>query len=716
MRRGSFLALAALASRPAVASYGGGTYDTFDLTPQSPPPPSPPPLAPWPPGVVCEHSCANGFEDYCDDFEPFAVAACAVGTDCSDCGPRSVCTSCPPACRDRGLRLGRASYCWEHQFTGGECVAACNNWECGYPACSRAQKIEQCVKEQSGLTRAALVSPPANLTAGGEVAGSIADGAAAAVEVALAIDQITINFDSNINSMRARLEFRVRFKWRDSRLRTMPCRELLAEMFTATTATTDAERALIDPYKQVVWWPQLLVQGDSVDFRKASTVKLVTSSVKTHAAAAINWTEPALALPPDGGALCIDCIEQNLSLTHEYALPLWEYSAFPFDSHNITLLLGVPGAHLFNCHLLLGTSVDQSKLLPTTGEWGFVDGNPIATVHPRLQSGAVDLSQCELRMTVKRNSIVFLIKQVVTSILVVYAGLCAPFLDAEDHTGDRVALILVSALIVVVSFQADFGLGKISYLMWFDYFNLTQMGVLALALIETLVEHRAAIGQWPEAQRVALSKVGTPALLLGAYPLTLASVFLYGAGDTTAALVLFGVGAVCLVAACVLSYRRLVRRAEQGASKLIRKLQRTPVVSEEFVPLLRQLYRLYDAEGNNMLSVDAVRRMMRQVLKHASAAEYARILERAMGSSGADISFEALRDAIELYKEELTKRSPRAEEGAGARGRRPSMTSHCPASRISHMLATALPAARKRGHAEATSRVSPAPASLPLHH
>lgn len=81
--------------------------------------------------------------------------------------------------------------------------------------------------------------------------------------------------------------------------------------------------------------------------------------------------------------------------------------------------------------------------------------------------------------------------------MVVYAGLCAPFLDVADHTGDRVALILVSALIVVVSFQTDFGLGKISYLMWFDYFNLMQMGVLALALVETLVEHRAAIGVAP---------------------------------------------------------------------------------------------------------------------------------------------------------------------------------------------------------------------------
>lgn len=98
-------------------------------------------------------------------------------------------------------------------------------------------------------------------------------------------------------------------------------------------------------------------------------------------------------------------------MKHEYALPLWEYSAFPFDTHNITVLLGVANTEIFSCSYLLGKVFDRSKLLPTTGEWDFVEREAITTSHPIVQ-GVEDKSQCELRMGVKRNSIVFLIKQV----------------------------------------------------------------------------------------------------------------------------------------------------------------------------------------------------------------------------------------------------------------------------------------------------------------
>lgn len=628
---------------------GGGSYgDPLPETPDAPPPPVPPPLAPWPPGVICENSCNTGTPEICDDFSEFETAACKTGTDCSDCGARSLCQNCPETCRQRGFRLGRNSYCWDHEFHGEACSPNCNNWECGYPSCSTDQKVTKCVADQGGSLKASLVSVPANYTSANVVTGSIAVGAKAQLEMLLKLDQITINFDSNINSMRARIEFAVHLKWRDSRLRTMPCKDLLEDMFKTTTATTDAERLKIDPYKSVMWWPQLLVQGDSVEFHKKSTVKLVTSTVKTYPDTATNWTESVL--PFDGAPICRDCIAQNLTMTHEYALPLWEYSAFPFDKHNITVLLGVPNSHIFNCRQLLGSSADRSKLLPTTGEWEFVEGEAVVTEHPVVQ-GVPDLSQCQLRMTVKRNSIVFLIKQVVTSVMIVYAGLCAPFLDATDHTGDRVALILVSALIVVVSFQADFGLGKISYLIWFDYFNLTQMGVLALALIETLIEHRSVVGQWPENKRVAINKVGTYFLLLGAYPLALAAVFIYGAGYTMMALLVFGVGLVVLILLCILAYRHYVTRANSRQKKLIRRLQKTPLESPEFRPLLKELFHRYDAEGNNLLSEDTVRRFMRQIFRSISAADYAFIMTSATRNSTAEVSYEMLLDAIELWHE-----------------------------------------------------------------
>lgn len=76
--------------------------------------------------------------------------------------------------------------------------------------------------------------------------------------------------------------------------------------------------------------------------------------------------------------------------------------------------------------------------------------------------------RCAVLIHVRRNVFVFFMKQLSISILVVVVGLCALFLHAADHTGDRVALILVSALIITTSFQTDIGLGPIQYLIWFD--------------------------------------------------------------------------------------------------------------------------------------------------------------------------------------------------------------------------------------------------------
>ena len=106
-----------------------------------------------------------------------------------------------------------------------------------------------------------------------------------------------------------------------------------------------------------------------------------------------------------------------------------------------------------------------SKLLPSTLEWSLQ--HALAdSVELRNPNG--DVSKCELLIHVKRNAMVFVVKQIAISILVVLCGLCALFLHAGDHTGDRVALILVSALICTTSFQTDLGLGPIPYLLWFD--------------------------------------------------------------------------------------------------------------------------------------------------------------------------------------------------------------------------------------------------------
>lgn len=136
--------------------------------------------------------------------------------------------------------------------------------------------------------------------------------------------------------------------------------------------------------------------------------------------------------------------------------------------------------------------------------------------------------------------------------------------------------------------------------------------------------------------------------MLGTYPLALCGVFIYGAGYTLLALAVLAVGGVALVVICVLSYRFLVQRTELEQDKLIHRLQRVGVRSADFMPTLQELFATVDAEGNNSISIDSVRKFMRPALKHCSAADYSFVMTKASSASSTEISFEALRDAIEV--------------------------------------------------------------------
>ncbi|KAL3915886.1 MAG: hypothetical protein SGPRY_007044, partial [Prymnesium sp.] len=518
-------------------------------------------------------------------------ASCAVGTDCANCGPRSLCTSCPAACRARGLRMGRASFCWEHEYVAAACARGCNNWECGSPGCSLAQRIEQCVRDSEPI-RAALVSVPGNYSEGG-ARGSISTDARAGVEVRLEVRSLSVKLNESFNLMQASVEVSVALQWRDSRLASMPCRELLPRMFTATAATTDAERQAFDRYKSSLWWPQLSVQGAPVDFNKASDAKLLTSAVRTYPAGNRSWA--AGSLPADGSTLCSDCITQNLSVTHTYLLPPWSFTSFPFDTHNISLLLSIPSSHIFNCAHLLG------------------------------------------------------------SVLIVCAGLSAPFLDASLHSGDRVALILSSVLVLQVTLQADLNLGKLSYLLWFDYFNLMQMGVLVVALLETVVEHRAVLHNRPADERAAINTVGLSALLFGVYPTSLSAAFLFGIGWSSVALLILGLGFPLIVIASACCYKRLLRRSRGRRELTLRQLRDTrhSPGTGEFGRLLTSYFSACLVGGGHSLSSDDVRALLCAIfsLSEPSAIDEAMSTAQAHADEGGQFTYEGLVDGVSLVRE-----------------------------------------------------------------
>ena len=78
---------------------------------------------------------------------------------------------------------------------------------------------------------------------------------------------------------------------------------------------------------------------------------------------------------------------------------------------------------------------------PTSDEPGS-DGAPVA-----------DLGACRVVIDVQRRLMIFVIKQIVPTAIVVIASMISLYLSAQEHTGDRTGMILVGALILIVNFQ-----------------------------------------------------------------------------------------------------------------------------------------------------------------------------------------------------------------------------------------------------------------------
>ena len=147
------------------------------IPPPSPPPPTPPPPSPPPPFApppplppppaapgLCTNTCesnVNNVAGVCNDGGPNRdgsrntnPAPCALGTDCDDCGVRTICENCPTTCQERNAGLADISdACFTHMLDNGACDSGCNNLECGYDslqggrhACTRTQIQEACLE------------------------------------------------------------------------------------------------------------------------------------------------------------------------------------------------------------------------------------------------------------------------------------------------------------------------------------------------------------------------------------------------------------------------------------------------------------------------------------------------------------------------------------------------------------------------------------------
>jgi hypothetical protein len=282
--------------------------------------------------------------------------------------------------------------------------------------------------------------------------------------------------------MTAKAHISYRLQWQDERFSRTACRTVLSELLSvsASSSAGTAAPTVKTSASTNYWLPYLTWDELSVENLVSSRFSFADNT---------SW----LLMDPHGvDTNCSNCATFSSATVVTIEQPFASFrhfTNFPFDTHEVVLRASLPSSDIFNCSSAFSTS--PSSLLPTTNEWILHGVEPVTVSYATDEdTGLPMFDMCEIRIRLMRRAFVFVVKQMSISVIVAYGGMLSLYMHPAEHTGDRGALVLVAALIIITAMQTDKGLGTLTYLIWFDYFSLMLICLLALALIETMVVHQ----------------------------------------------------------------------------------------------------------------------------------------------------------------------------------------------------------------------------------
>jgi len=355
-------------------------------------------------------------------------------------------------------------------------------------------------------------------------------------------------------------------------------------------------------------------------------------------------------------------------------LQKFRYYDFPFDRHIIRIEYVVAGADLYTCKgrdglAIMGLTAGNAlaKLLPTTGTW-WLDGdfNEAVTLHHpvNILTGKPKREYCIVEIAIKRNWVIYFVKQICTMLLCTAAGLMALLMQPGDLLGDRVGLILISILIVITTLQNDIGLGNLSYLIWVDFFNLMQLMVLLIALGQTMIIHRLDHGKKSDLLVFfdKVSRVVIPCLL---YPSSVVGMILLGLQDYTPGYIVLisGYGGSLLVTLIWVKqvyFKAMLDRnqAIDDVHNATSEMMRDPKVH---MGLMKRLFGVFDVDHGGEIDGKEMRALMMNMHPHVPRGAISLAMLEVARYSSADNSldlpcfvdaFEAAERVISAYVED----------------------------------------------------------------
>ncbi|KOO30825.1 hypothetical protein Ctob_016325, partial [Chrysochromulina tobinii] len=364
------------------------------------------------------------------------------------------------------------------------------------------------------------------------------------VPIAISLDlspiRLVLQQDFNENYIFAEMGYTL--QWADPRLARSPCAGALSGMLSL-----DFEQGLSDIAREAAramrskFWVPSLMQTDAVpgfrgidasaDFQLGTETILIDGApgstdeglripmlvqpwldgYDTELPESAPSAMPSGALPiakeftsgPRNTSTCVGCASWTGDIEFQLLQSHHNFFYYPFDQQELRVTVEVIGGWLYGCvrtgadspvlaALGLTEENKDTTLLPPTAEW-YLNGPLSQTVrvaHP-FEYGVEQVGKCEITMIADRDPVVFIFRALVTTIIIVFGSLLtAIFMHAEEHSGDRAAVLYIAFLISLTNMATtDLGLGKVSQLLWYDLFNLSQLVLSLIAVAETMVVH-----------------------------------------------------------------------------------------------------------------------------------------------------------------------------------------------------------------------------------
>lgn len=584
------------------------------------------------------------------------AVACTIGTDCQDCGVRSLCLNCPTTCQERNNQLGDMSKaCFAHNIDNGLCDAGCNVLECGYDvttlgkqACTTTQIENSCLKGQDSSAADYTTAPltgygssvneamAAYKTTNASDDRVVAAVARVPVALQLSLEAARLQLHPDFNEIYVLQEMDYNLTWRDHRLATSPCAGALPTILSlsreagASETERTRKRAISDRY----WMPKFTVKDmlpgydawdETADFTMADKAAyqeigdpLSSSYVET--------LDSSTAYPNLGWVTYVG----NLEIQTLQPSFVSNYFNYPFDHQVMEWLMSVGTAagndvFLFTCYgggrtsPVINNSMDlsvvdlNSVFLPASSEW-MLDGDledAVTFSHP-TENGEPVLNRCVINVKIYRNPVVYFLKGLVLTISVVLSCLLvAGYLDPHECIGDRCGCLFIGFLILVTNMQTDIGLGRVANLLWLDIFNLIQLALVLVSCLETMVVHNL-IKQSRVALATHIDQSARVIIPWGLYPVvTLASIF--GFTDKDAAIACGSVGIpVCLIV-LVIVVKRSMNQMRIKQLNTVTAFQNCSPDDPKWEQCTTNVFNAFDLDGSGHVDEDEFRTLLNVV-------------------------------------------------------------------------------------------------------